>query len=207
MTYSCWMFGSVHSWIFDIHGGFCSSSMQTDSVSVATVVSPSLLPTRPPNTLAFTLVCEFYDGKTDSLSLFKDFFCGFTSVPNTSEMEGSRSANPCQAAFFSFDISFLPILHAPETPCSYLNNSASQVVQSLPHSKSYQRCIEPPQGCGAGQGVSRNNRTSCVMLCWVELCSSLCSRCCPITGRQDWQSQLDGDCRKVEPVSTAVWSL
>lgn len=67
--------------------------------------------------------CEFYDGKTDSLSLFKDFFCGFSSVNNTSEMEGSRSTNPCQAPFFSFDISFLLILHAPDTPCSYLNNN------------------------------------------------------------------------------------
>lgn len=178
--------------------------MQTDSVSAVTVVSPSLLPTRPLNTPAFTLVCEFYDGKTDSLSLFKDFFSGFTSVHNTSEMEGSRSANRCQAAFFSFDISFLLILHAPETPCSYLNNPTSQVLQSLPHSKSYQRCIDPLQGCGAGWRVSRNNRTSCVMSCRVELCSSICSRCCPITGRRDRQPQLDGDCGKVEPVSTAV---
>lgn len=104
MTYSCCTFDYIklHSGIFDVHGGFCSSSMQTDSVSAVTVVSPSLLPTRPLNTPAFILVCEFYDGKTDSLSLFKDFFSGFTSVHNTSEMEGSRSANPWQAAFFFF---------------------------------------------------------------------------------------------------------
>lgn len=38
-----WTFDSVHSGIFDVHGGFCSSSMQTDSVSAESAAKTFLV--------------------------------------------------------------------------------------------------------------------------------------------------------------------